>query len=187
MTELLKLNLGSGKNPKPGYVNVDKHGSPDVLHDLEQFPWPWKTRSVGEVLLNHVLEHLGETTETYFGIIRELYRICAAEARIHIGVPHPRHDDFVADPTHVRAITPEGLQLFSKSKNRQWADDGCANSPLGLYLDVDFEIESVNFVLDEPWRSQFSGSQITQAQVMHAIRTHNNVVKEIRMVLKVVK
>src|SRR5437764_15115257 len=88
---LLKLNLGSGNNPIEGYVNVDKFGEPDVRVDLEAFPWPWPDNSVQEVVLNHVMEHLGSTTDIYFSIIRELYRICAANAIIHIAVPHPRH------------------------------------------------------------------------------------------------
>jgi tetratricopeptide (TPR) repeat protein len=185
--ELLKLNLGCGKNPVAGYVNVDKFGEPDVKLDLEQFPWPWQTSSVGEVLLNHALEHLGETTATYLGIIKELYRVCVADALIKIAVPHPRHDDFLADPTHVRAITPLGLNLFSKRKNREWVEAGFANSPLGLYLDVDLEVVSVEHVLDEPWATRYTQKQMTEQELFEAIRRYNNVVKEFHMVVKVVK
>jgi len=54
----LKLNLGSGQHPQPGFVNVDKLGEPDLKCDLEVFPWPWPENSVSEILLIHVLEHL---------------------------------------------------------------------------------------------------------------------------------
>src|SRR5947208_13026944 len=97
----LKLNLGCGQNHRPGYVNVDRAGSPDVKWDLEQFPWPWEDSSVGEVVMFHVLEHLGESTATYLKIIQEIYRVCQDGAAIQITVPHPRHDDFLNDPTHV--------------------------------------------------------------------------------------
>jgi predicted SAM-dependent methyltransferase len=187
MADLLKLNLGSGKNPKPGYINVDKFGEPDVLHDLEKFPWPWETNSVGEVVLNHVLEHLGETTAVYFGIIKELYRVCAPGARISITVPHPRHNDFLNDPTHVRIVTPEGLQLFSKASNAEWAARGFANSPLGLYLDVDFQVENVNYALDEAWFTQLTKNQITQSEISQAMSRYNNVVKSIHITVRVIK
>jgi hypothetical protein len=113
----IELNLGSGNHPLHGYVNDDRFGTPDVLHDLETFPWPWETSSVDEIVLNHVLEHLGETTEKFFGVMKELYRVAAPAATIHVVVPQPNHDDFQADPTHVRRITPRGLELFSRKKN----------------------------------------------------------------------
>jgi hypothetical protein len=187
MDTALRLNLGCGEHHKDGCINVDKYGNPDVLHDLETFPWPWEDNSVQEVELNHVLEHLGESAAVYFRIIKELYRICKAGAKIHIGVPHPRHDDFINDPTHVRVVTPDGLLLFSKSKNREWIDGGYANSPLGIYLDVDFEIESVNFTLDPVWAEKLDRKEITEEYIDQAFRNFNNVVKEIRMVLRVVK
>jgi hypothetical protein len=187
MAELLKLNLGSGRNPRTGYINVDKFGAPDVAHDLEKLPWPWKENSVGEVALNHVLEHLGETTEVYIGIIKELYRVCAPGATIHITVPHPRHDDFLTDPTHVRVVTPQSFELFCKAKNNEWIRGGYANSPLGLYFDVDFEVVSSHFILDEPWATQFSNKQVSEAEITQAVNRFNNVVKEVRMVVKVIK
>jgi predicted SAM-dependent methyltransferase len=55
----LRLNLGCGMRRLDGFVNVDKFGEPELRHDLETFPWPWPDDSVVEVLLNHVLEHLG--------------------------------------------------------------------------------------------------------------------------------
>ena len=44
----MKLELGSGKAPTPGYLHHDrqKH-SPhiDVVHNLEMLPWPWASES----------------------------------------------------------------------------------------------------------------------------------------------
>ena len=185
----MKLNLGCGNNKKPGYINVDKFTAchPDEQVDLEHFPWPWADHSVDEILLNHVLEHLGATTEIYFGVIRELYRICADKARIVITVPHPRHDNFLHDPTHVRAITPQGLELFSRKLNKEWAESGIASSPLGDYLGVDFEIEKADMVPAEPWRGRFKQRKISSDELMAAARQFNNVIIEISIVLRAVK
>ena len=135
--EKIKLNLGCGEKRYEGYLNVDKYGTPDLKVDLEKFPWPWESDSVSEIKMIHVLEHLGKDVDIYFGIFKEIYRICQNSAKVFITVPHYRHEFFYDDPTHVRVVTPLGLQLFSKKANKLWAEQGAANSPLGQYLDID--------------------------------------------------
>lgn len=147
----LRLNLGCGMNRLDGFVNVDRHGEPDLRHDLEVTPWPWPDDSVSEVLLTHVLEHLGRDPQVYLAIIKELYRICHDGASIRIVVPHHRHDHFFNDPTHVRAITADGMTLFSQRLNRLWIAQGFAHSPLGIYLGVDFEVVEVNVEPSDLW------------------------------------
>lgn len=187
MNTSLKLNLGCGKNPLPGHVNVDKFGQPDLLHDLETFPWPWKNDNVEEIKMIHALEHLGESTEVFLKIIKELYRVCMPNATIHIVVPHPRHDDFMNDPTHVRAITPEILDLFSKSKNEECVRSGYSTSPLALYLDVDFEILKANYVPVKYWEDKIAMKEATEVDIYEAMKKHNNVMTEIQITLKVLK
>jgi hypothetical protein len=183
----LRLNLGSGQNPVAGYLNVDKFGAPDLHCDLESFPWPWADDSVEEVLLTHVLEHLGGDPAVFIGVMQQLHRICRNGALVRIRVPHPRHDHFLTDPTHVRAILPSTFTLFSKRLNREWAQAGNANSPLGLYHDVDFEVEKHSFTLEEPWRSQLAAGQLTGAEAEALVARNNNVASEISIVLRVVK
>ena len=187
MSEKIKLNLGSGNNKQEGFINVDKFGEPDVLFDLETFPWPWETSSVSIVRLVHVLEHLGRETEIYFGIIQELYRICEDKATIFIAVPHPRHDHFIGDPTHVRPITPHNMSLFSKRLNRRWQKDRSSNTPLAMYLDVDLEIDRTVYIPDKRWKKKLDAGEITSDEYFEAVKTNNNVCKEIRIYMSVHK
>ena len=59
---------------------------------------------------------------------------------IKIIFTHPRNDDFLSDPTHVRPITILGLQLFDKELNLEWEKKNAANSPLALINNVDFNV-----------------------------------------------
>jgi predicted SAM-dependent methyltransferase len=183
----LKLNLGCGNRREVGYINVDKFGSPDVKHDLEKFPWPWKKSSVKEILLIHVLEHLGKKTDTFLAIMKELYRISSPEALIKIRVPHPRSDSYLIDPTHVRPILPDTMAMFSKKMNKRYKKEGWATTPLADYIDVDFEIVSSTFLLNPQWDKKYKNNQITTEELEFAVKSYNNVVEEVDLVLKVVK
>jgi len=185
----VRLNLGCGNRKLPGWVNVDM--SPgchlDQLVDLEQIPWPWPDDSVEEVPLSHVLEHLGRTTAVYLDIFKELYRVCADGAKVTIIVPHPRHDFFLNDPTHVRAVTPEGLAHFSRKINQKWISDGAANTPLAVCLAIDFDIVGTKYALEEPWFGRAQRGQISKAELDQAVRQFNNVVTQTAVELKAVK
>lgn len=185
----MKLNMGCGYNKYPGYVNVDVSSvcEPDLVCDLESLPWPWEDDSADEVIFNHALEHIGQDPRVFLGMMKELYRVCKHEARIDINVPHPRHDNFINDPTHVRIITPGLLRLFDKQVNDELKRMGGSNTPYAHYLCVDFVLESAKFVLAEPYASQHDKKQLADADVAVMMREWNNIVSEIQIVLRVRK
>lgn len=186
---MTRLNLGCGRNKIQGFVNVDKMAAcePDQVVDLEAPPWPFPDNAAEEVMLSHVLEHLGATADGYFRVMQELYRVCRDGAKVTIVVPHPRHDSFLADPTHVRAITPLGLELFSQARNREWQEKGFANTPLGFYLGVDFLITAVNMLPDARWRERLKRGQVTSEQLVEAEKSQTNVMEQITVVLQAIK
>ncbi|MGO9922521.1 MAG: class I SAM-dependent methyltransferase [Isosphaeraceae bacterium] len=183
----LKLNLGCGAKRFPDFVNVDKVGDPDVKFDLETVPWPRPNDSVNEILLIHVLEHLGQDPKVYLAIFQEMYRVCQAGARIRIVVPHFRHDFFFSDPTHVRAVTPEGLSLFSKKANRHWIATRMANTPLGVHLDVDLELVSVKLKPSEHWFRLHPERPVDMNLLQNESALHNNLIEQLEMDLVVIK
>lgn len=186
MTDL-RLNLGCGAKRLEGYVNIDKFGSPDIRFDLETFPYPWNDTSVVEIEMHHILEHLGQQTETYLRIIQELYRICKPGAKIHITVPHHRSDRFFHDPTHVRPITTIGLSMFSKQRNREWQEAGKAFTLLALYLNVDFELTEIAYTPSEIWLERYPESSSDLEKLLKESEIYSNLIKDVEMTLVAIK
>lgn len=108
MVELLKLDLGCGKNKKLGFVGVDRQQFPgvDEVVDLTK-PWPWADNSVGEVHASHFVEHLTNEERVHF--YNELGRVLVpgeheggrpVRGFATIIVPHWLNERAYGDPTH---------------------------------------------------------------------------------------
>ena len=79
------LNLGCGFKKKDGFVNVDAFDicKPDVVHDLNVFPYPWEDDSVAGIEMWHTLEHL----DNWWGVFLECTRILKPGGYLDIRVP----------------------------------------------------------------------------------------------------
>jgi hypothetical protein len=104
-----------------------------------------------------------------------------------INVPHPRHDNFLVDPTHVRVINPMVLSLFSKKANLYWKEINASNSPLALYLNVDFELVECLQILDPYYQYKFDAKEITVEQLDRLVQEKNIIIQEYKIVMKVIK
>jgi SAM-dependent methyltransferase len=96
---LMKLNLGAGGKPIDGYINVDKNpAAPKVgiVHDLDQYPWPFRMESFDEVIASHCLEHLIDHNSA----MKEIHRILKIGGMAKITVPHFTWQYAFHDPTH---------------------------------------------------------------------------------------
>lgn len=126
--EPIKVNLGCGRFPKEGFVNVDWVKTPGVdrVHNLMELPYPFEDESVELVEADHVLEHLPDC----FGIMRDVHRMLVPGGRVVIRVPH-----FSRGFTH-----PEHMRGFDATFPYYFRPDF-----LGGYTGVEFEVESVQY------------------------------------------
>lgn len=186
-----KLNLGCGSRQLEGWCNVDRFAGcqPDVVHDLERIPWPFEDDGAEEILLSHVLEHLGSDPQVFLAVMGELWRVARHDARIEIHVPHPLHHDFRIDPTHVRRITPETLAMFSRSQCELWQARGAANTPLALICGVDFALEDCQYLADPETLEKLAmkGIEIAVDEAIDYSEIFNDLIREIRITLRVIK
>lgn len=180
----MKLNIGCGNKILADYHSIDikpLDAENYSAWDLNIISWKIKgeiipDNSVEELLAIHVMEHLGRTTEEYFNIWKEIYRIMKPSGIIKIIVPHPMHDNFRNDPTHIRPITPSGLSMFSKKFNRHCIANNFSNSTFGLDLDIDFEIINTEEVIEERFKNY--------PDINFAKKAFNNVISEYIITIK---
>ena len=95
----MKLNLGSGGEPREGYLNIDKNPCAPrvgVVHDLDQYPWPFESEVADEILMEHCLEHLVDHNRA----MKEIHRILRKGGTAKITVPHFTWQFAFHDPTH---------------------------------------------------------------------------------------
>lgn len=98
----VRLNIGCGFNKLEGFVNVDGFPvcKPDVVHNLNVFPYPWEDNSVDVIIAWHVMEHL----QDWWGAFKECVRILKPGGTIEIRVPHPSSDSAVTYRDHLHII-----------------------------------------------------------------------------------
>ncbi len=99
------LNLGCGPDikkstPTRTWINLDYHTryKPEIVHDLDVFPYPFKKEQFDYIYCSHILEHVHD----FFKTLKELERITKKGGIIHIRVPHFSNGNGYNDLTHRR-------------------------------------------------------------------------------------
>jgi len=185
----MKINIGCGPVKMAGYVNIDKFPSfnPDKIMDLEKTPWDFEDNSIEEIYASHVLEHIGQTSDEYFNIVKEFYRVLKPGGVLNIRVPHPRHDNFFTDPTHVRAFTPGSFRVFSKDYCKALISSGGNTFMLAIALDVDFSLEKLEAVVEPRLVEMMNNGAISVEEFNKMSMWSNNVYSEIVVTLRCAK
>jgi SAM-dependent methyltransferase len=92
------LDLGCGKNKMEGAIGVDREKYPgvDVVHNLDDYPYPFKDNEFDFVNCSHIIEHVEEPLR----LLEEIYRIAKPGAEVRIVTPHYSSQLSYGDMTH---------------------------------------------------------------------------------------
>ena len=107
-----RLVIGCGNRPVKGAVNHDRtqhRPEIDVVHDLNDLPWPWADESFDEINADAVLEHLRLNLIESFD---ECWRILRPGGELYVKLPHWQHDTSYMDPTHYWQFSVHTLEIF---------------------------------------------------------------------------
>lgn len=121
-----KLNLGCGLKQMADHVNLDVVASvkPDVVHDLNRFPYPFPDNCFDEIRAMDVIEHVADLP----AMMREIWRIGGPGALVELTTPHFSCVNSYIDPTHVRHLSASSMDYFT------------AGHPLNFYGSEGFEV-----------------------------------------------
>lgn len=159
----MKLNIAGGQNNPEGFTNIDIWEGADIVHDLEQFPWPIEDGSVEEAMCSHYVEH----TKDLNAFMNEVSRILKPGGTCSVTAPYYNNIRAWQDPTHTRAISEATFLYY----NKQWREQNKLNH-YPITCDFDF---SYAYHIDPYWAMRNEEARA------FAIKHYTNVVNDIQV------
>ncbi len=106
------LDVGAGPWKYPGSISIDSNleVNPDVLWDLNNYPWPFNDNEFDIVYSSHCLEHLEDPKKA----LEEIWRISKSNAKLILIVPHFSSRLAWWDIEHKRAFSIGLLHSFTE-------------------------------------------------------------------------
>ena len=166
----VRLNLGCGRDIRPGWVNIDCVAGPGVDHvvDFDGKPvLPFADGSVARSEGSHVIEHLRDPLP----FMEELWRVTEPGGTAVFRCPYGSSDDADEDPTHVRRMFHGSWAYFGQP--HYWR--------AGYGYGGDWQPEQVTLLLFP----EFAGC--TDQELKPMIQRQRNIVAEMAASLRCVK
>jgi len=82
----------------------------DIVHDLNNLPYPFKSESFDLIIMNHVIEHVINIPN----VLVELNRILKPNGKIWITTPHYTDVNSYTDCTHIYHLTSQSFNRFTQ-------------------------------------------------------------------------
>ena len=113
----MRLNLGCGRYPTPGWINLDSVAWPgvDIVRDVLR-GLPFSDGVIEEIYSENFLEHIPQS-ETIW-IMNEMYRVISPAGIARHLIPQAGTAADFGDPTHLSRWSRDTLTYFEWSHGR---------------------------------------------------------------------
>lgn len=117
--EIIKLDIGCGKNKQPGFIGIDQFAidGVDVVCNVRE-GLPYSDNSVEEIYCSHFIEHLTALERVRF--MNELYRVMKPGAKATLIAPHWCSNRAYGDMTH---CWPPVSEMWFYYLSKAWRED----------------------------------------------------------------
>ncbi|MGH9672838.1 MAG: class I SAM-dependent methyltransferase [Bryobacteraceae bacterium] len=107
------LDVGCGINKYPGAIGLDRNADarPDVVCDLDRFPYPFRDSAFDQIRAVHVIEHVADVIRT----VEEFHRLARPGGRIVVVTPHYTDFSSFCDPTHRWHLNSFSFRYFGRN------------------------------------------------------------------------
>lgn len=139
---VIKLDIGGGNNPQPGFIIMDVRPLPHVhiVHDWDVRPWPIPDDTMTITVASHVVEHVNPVNFGFIKWMDEVWRITKYGGQLMLSTPYAGSEGYWADPTHCNPCTkntwryfdPVSPDLYEIYKPKPWKIKQCFWSPEGV-------------------------------------------------------
>ena len=144
------LVIGCGLKRVQGAIHLDINPDvcPNVVHDLNKYPWPFEDNKFKNIIAEHIIEHIWKQGDAkgWFKLWKEVWRVCKNGAKVMIESPYAVHPLAYSDPSHISFLT-ETMFLFLSKKVYARARK-TKNMMTQFDIDFDFDIEESILVKD---------------------------------------
>jgi SAM-dependent methyltransferase len=136
-----ELNLGCGTKRRDACLNVDRSArvNPDLVWDLDQFPYPLPDSRFRRIHAGDVVEHLEDIPK----FMSEVFRLLEPGGLVEITTPHFSCANSYTDPTHKHHLGYFSFDCFT------------AGNELNFYSDARFEIVERQIVFEQNLVNRF--------------------------------
>ncbi len=109
---ILDVGCGSAKTPGAVGLDISADTDADIVHNLDEFPYPIDDNSFDQILLQDVIEHVAEP----YRVFEELHRIARPGARIQLRTPHFSSVLAYGDPTHRHYFSTIAIRALAEPR-----------------------------------------------------------------------
>ena len=110
----IRLDIGGGAGPNPGFVNIDILDLPevDIVWDIEETPWPLPDECVTIATASHIFEHINPHKGVFIKVMDEVWRVLKPGGQLAFVVPYAESPGYIQDPTHCNPINETTMHYF---------------------------------------------------------------------------